>query len=116
MAPAILLRRQPRARLAAKRVRLATAHTTSEVEKLEGPWCSLNASGAWPTGQFSWLHACLSSFGSCPTCHVVAALHGENLSAVAPLIQKRIRGVLRLCPPGDSELCEPMAFAWSDRV
>ncbi len=93
---------------------VSRAQSPDEVDALESGWRQL-AESLPPMAQFEWTRACLHAFATGSVPHVVAVHRGERITALAPLVKKRLRGVRRLMLAGVSDVYEPMDLLWTDR-
>jgi CelD/BcsL family acetyltransferase involved in cellulose biosynthesis len=98
----------------ATRAKIHCAQAIDEVDALESSWREIHDRVPSPLGQFNWTRACLSAFPEEATPHVVAAMSGPRLAALAPLVKKRRHGVTRLHLAGTGDLLEPMDLVWTD--
>ncbi len=98
----------------AARARIHCAQAIDEVDALETSWREIHDRVPSPLGQFNWTRACLSAFPDEATPHVVAAMSGPRLAALAPLVKKQRHGVTRLHLAGAGDLLEPMDLIWTD--
>jgi CelD/BcsL family acetyltransferase involved in cellulose biosynthesis len=94
---------------------LRRLRSLEEVDALEDAWQRLGDQVGYPLAQFSWTRACLSAFPEGAAPRVIAAVRGNKLVAVAPLVKRRVNGIRRLLLAGVSDLYEPMDLVWSDR-
>jgi CelD/BcsL family acetyltransferase involved in cellulose biosynthesis len=98
-------------------LRWLRATSLDALEALEEPWRGSDLDLETPIGRFSWTKCCLAEFSDHGDPHLIAAVRGEKLVAVAPLVKKSRRGVARLGLCGAEELFEPVdLIAIDDRA
>jgi CelD/BcsL family acetyltransferase involved in cellulose biosynthesis len=95
------------------RLRIQTARSLEDIDRLEGAWREFERSVDDPFVRFNWIRAALSVTSEA-TPHVVAAMRGNQVAGLAPLVKQRVLGVHRLCLIGVAQLHEPLDFSWSD--
>src|SRR6476620_2039564 len=83
----------------ASRLRALSASSFDEVDRLEPAWVDLDRDVNYPLAHFDWIRAAMAVFSEA-TPHVVAAVRGGAIEALAPLVKKRLHGVPRLCLAG----------------
>lgn len=98
----------------ATRARIHCAQAIDEVDALETSWREIHDRVPSPLRQFNWTRACLSAFPDEATPHVMAAMSGPELAALAPLVKKRRHGIVRLHLAGADDLHAPMDLVWTD--
>lgn len=89
-------------------LRLISARSLEDVDALEAPWNAWRSRVDNPLAQFIWTRAALAAFAADAAPRIVAAVRGDQLLAIAPLVRRRVRGIWRVCLAGVGHLFEPM--------
>ncbi|HTM53589.1 MAG TPA: GNAT family N-acetyltransferase [Pirellulales bacterium] len=98
-------------------LRWLRATSLDALDALEETWRGSDLEIETPIGRFSWTKCCLAEFSDHGDPHLIAAVRGEKLVAVAPLVKKSRRGVARLVLCGTEVLFEPVdLIAVDDRA
>lgn len=88
--------------------------STDEIEKSLDDWRGLDVYADSPLFEAIWFHEAMRAFESDgPSC-VTAIMTDDRWTAVAPLVERSIRGVRRRCFAGSGELHEPADFVADD--